>query len=94
VVAFSEHKPADLTGQTNIGELVSLIGLSAAHVGGDTGSTHIAAALGRPAVGLYSITRPARSCPYGQVERCQYDPQGLANIVPEQVHRAVMEAIS
>jgi len=59
--------------------------LAVAHVGGDTGSTHIAAALGIPAVGLYSITRPVRSCPYGQIERCLYEPRGLKYILPDQV---------
>ena len=52
-------------------EVALKLGRAAAHVGGDTGSTHIAAALDKPAVGLYSITRPQRSCPYGQIDRCR-----------------------
>lgn len=57
----------DLVGETNIGELVALISRSVAHFGGDTGSTHIAAALNVPAIGVYTLTRPERSCPYGQI---------------------------
>jgi ADP-heptose:LPS heptosyltransferase len=86
--------PVDMVGKTSIEELVGLISLAKAHVGGDTGSSHIAAALGIPAIGLYSITRPVRSCPYGQIDRCHYDPKGLARIDPEQVFHSVIEAIS
>ena len=82
-----------LAGQTNIPELIGLVSLAAAHLGGDTGSTHLAAALGIPAVGLYSITRPQRSCPYGQIERCHYDAAGLANILPELVTESLREAL-
>ncbi len=70
----------DLVGETNIKELIALISLGMAHVGGDTGSSHIAAALGIPAVSFYSITRPKRCCPYGQIHLCQYEPGGLYNI--------------
>ena len=90
----SSSKPVDMVGRTSVEELVALISLAKAHVGGDTGSSHLAAGLGIPAIGLYSITRPARSCPYGQIERCHYDPKGLARIDPERVFSSVVEAIS
>lgn len=77
--------PASLVGETSIVELIALLAGAVAHVGGDTGSTHLSAALGVPAFGLYSITRPQRSCPYGQIERCFYDPDSLAHIAPEAV---------
>ncbi|MEZ0326815.1 MAG: glycosyltransferase family 9 protein [Fimbriimonas sp.] len=94
VIRACTNKPHDLLGETNIKELVALLRLASAHVGGDTGSTHIAAALETPAIGLYSITRPQRSCPYGQIERCHYDPAGLANITPEEVMKTISAAIS
>ena len=93
VIASCTSKPVEMLGQTSVRELIALISMANAHVGGDTGSTHIAAALGVPAVGLYSITRPQRSCPYGQIERCHYDPSGLAAIQPEQVLEAVRAAV-
>lgn len=93
VVLASKEKPADLLGKTNVRELVALLSLADAHLGGDTGSTHLMAALGRPAVGLYSITRPKRSCPYGQVERCHYDPDSLSNIAPAPVVESLREAL-
>lgn len=84
VVRITDHAKSML-GETSTSELVALISLAQAHVGGDTGSSHIAAALGVPAIGLYSITSPARSCPYGQADRCLYDRRGLAHIGPDRV---------
>lgn len=72
----------NVIGQTSPRELVALISLSDAHVGGDTGSTHIAAALGKPAYSVYTATRPERSCPYGQIARCQItDPDDFAGLM-------------
>lgn len=84
----------DLVGQTNLHELVALVSLAKAHIGGDTGSTHLAAALGVPAIGLYSVTRLERSCPYGQRNRCLYDPVSLANIRSSDVLDKVLEALA
>jgi ADP-heptose:LPS heptosyltransferase len=94
VVAGCRQAPQDLTGQTSVRELVALISLAGVHVGGDTGSSHIAAALGKPAIGLYSITKPERSCPYGQIDRCHYHPVALSEIHPGDVFRTVKEALS
>jgi ADP-heptose:LPS heptosyltransferase len=90
VLAAEPGPVLDLIGKTNVRQLVALISHAAVHVGGDTGSSHIAAALGIPAVGLYSITRPQRSCPYGQVDNCFYEPEGLALIAPEGVSSRVL----
>ncbi|HEY3781178.1 MAG TPA: glycosyltransferase family 9 protein [Fimbriimonadaceae bacterium] len=89
-----KKSPAILTGKTNIAELVALLSLAEAHVGGDTGSTHISAALGKPSVGLYSITNPRRSCPYGQIENCFYEPKALSSIDPVAVSGKVKELIA
>jgi heptosyltransferase I len=85
ISAGTQTPLVDLVGKTSVTELVALISLANAHLGGDTGSTHVAAALGVPAVGLYSITKPLRTCPYGQVDRCHYHPDGLAEILPGEV---------
>jgi ADP-heptose:LPS heptosyltransferase len=94
VIRLCKRPPITLLGQTNVRELVALIRMASAHLGGDTGSTHIAAALDIPAVGLYSVTRPQRSCPYGQIDRCHYDPAGLDKIDPEPVLTTLRSAIS
>lgn len=85
VQSLAQTEMLKMTGNTSIPELVALISQAKAHVGGDTGSTHIAAALGTPAIGLYSITRPQRSCPYGQLDNCLYDADGLDRISSEAV---------
>ncbi len=94
VVELCKCPPVNLVGSTSVKELVALIAQAAAHVGGDTGSTHIAAALSKPAIGLYSITRPERSCPYGQIDRCHFDPNSLANIRPESVFETLSGALA
>jgi len=60
----------DFLGQTNVRELVALCSIAALHIGGDTGSTHLSASVGTPCIGLYTLTRPERSCPYGQLANC------------------------
>ena len=93
VISNCTQPTINLLGKTNIKQLISLISLSNAHIGGDTGSTHIAAALGTPAVGLYSITKPIRSCPYGQIDKCHYSPISLAEIQPTDVYTTVLECL-
>ena len=85
IAAATSGHVLSLVGETSIGELIALLSLCKAHIGGDTGSTHIAAALGRPCVGLYSITRPLRSCPYGQIDNCVYNRQSLQAITVDEV---------
>jgi lipopolysaccharide heptosyltransferase I len=53
-----------LSPRTSIADLVALIGRAAVMISGDTGPTHIAAALGTPLVGLYGPTRPSRNGPW------------------------------
>lgn len=81
------------TGKTTVGELIALLSLAQAHLAGDTGSTHIAAALGVPCVGLYSITNPRRSCPYGQFDNCFFDPVSIKNISAKQVAAKLEEVL-
>lgn len=93
VALAAKETPVDLLGKTSVRELIALLSLASAHLGGDTGSTHLMAALGRPAVGLYSITRPQRSCPYGQIGRCHYNAESLAEIETGPVIESLQEAI-
>ncbi len=93
VLDHCECPAINLLGKTSVRQLVSLLSLANGHLAGDTGSSHIAAAINLPTVGLYSITKPQRSCPYGQIGRTLYDPDSLANIVPEVVFTRLWEAI-
>ena len=65
-VARRAKRPVhDLTGRTTLAELVALLDRCAIHIAPDTGSAHIAAALGRPVVSLYGPTPTWRKAPYG-----------------------------
>ena len=55
----------DLTGQLDLQELVEVMRRVRVLVTNDTGPMHIAAALGRPVVGLFGPTEPRRTGPYG-----------------------------
>jgi lipopolysaccharide heptosyltransferase II len=52
-------------GETGIGELVALLALADGFVGNDSGAMHLAAALGKPAVGIFGSTNPKRTGPMG-----------------------------
>jgi ADP-heptose:LPS heptosyltransferase len=65
LVRNTAPQPDDFTGRTTLAELVALLDRCTIHLAGDTGSAHIAAALGRPVVGLYEPTTPQRKAPYG-----------------------------
>jgi len=56
----------DLSGLTNIRELVALLSAARLVVSNDTGSGHIAAALNKPLVMIFGRTNPARVHPYGR----------------------------
>jgi lipopolysaccharide heptosyltransferase I len=53
-----------LSPRTSIADLVALARGAAVLVSGDTGPTHIAAAVGTPIVGIYGPTRPERNGPW------------------------------
>ena len=55
---------AILSPKTSIADLVALARGAAVMVSGDTGPTHIAAAVGTPIVGIYGPTRPSRNGPW------------------------------
>ncbi|HLV81235.1 MAG TPA: glycosyltransferase family 9 protein, partial [Chthonomonadaceae bacterium] len=56
----------DLAGRTDLKQLAAVLRRGAAHVCGDTGSGHLAAALERPVLSLIGPSEPERVCPYGQ----------------------------
>ena len=56
----------DFTGQTSLADVVALIRRAALVVTNDSGATHIAAALGKPAITIFGPTNPVQVGPYGQ----------------------------
>ena len=59
-------KAVDLTGQTPVGLLPSLLRQAAALITNDSGPMHIAAAVGTPVVALFGPTDPRKTGPYGK----------------------------
>ena len=55
---------AVLAPETTIADVVALTRAAAIMISGDTGPTHIGAAVGTPIVGLYGPTRPERNGPW------------------------------
>ena len=52
-------------GETSIGEAIALLSLCDGFAGNDSGSMHVAGALGLPTVGIYGSTRADRTGPLG-----------------------------
>ena len=57
-----------LSPRTSIADLVALVRGAALMISGDTGPTHVAAALGTPIVGIYGPTRPSRNGPWAPAD--------------------------
>ncbi len=58
----------DLTGKVSLPEMIEWIRLSEMMISNDTGPMHVAAALGKPVVGIFGPTEPRRTGPYGQLQ--------------------------
>jgi len=88
----------DMVGKTPLSVLPAIIAECGVVVGGDTGATHLAAALGVPVVGLYGATDPARSgADWGpgpsvildggdadSVRNFRHAPEGIIDRIPEE----------
>jgi ADP-heptose:LPS heptosyltransferase len=67
---------------TDLHELAALLERASLTVAGDTGPLHLAAALGRPALGLFGPTRAERNGPYGRRCASLEGPDGRMEAVP------------
>lgn len=91
----------------SLAELIALTRRAAVVIAGDTGPLHLACALGRPVVGIYGPTDPARNGPYGSRSKVLRSPlsvrdhsrihkteAGLLTITAEDVIRATDELMT
>jgi lipopolysaccharide heptosyltransferase I len=67
-VVTHAHGAALISPATSIADLVALARGARVMVSGDTGPTHIAAAVGTPLVGIYGPTRPERNGPWSPLD--------------------------
>ena len=90
----------------SLGELIELTRRASLVIAGDTGPLHLASALGRPVVGIFGPTDPARNGPFGGNFRVLRHPEsrrdhtrraepetGLLTITPEEVLAAADELL-
>jgi ADP-heptose:LPS heptosyltransferase len=80
--SLAKYPPANLANQTPLPELVEVLRRAKLVVTNDTGPGHIAAALGRPLVMMFSWSNPLRVGPYGRpqcIVARDMDQRGLAN---------------
>ncbi len=105
--AVAAEAPAQVV-ECGLAQLVALTRRAKLVVGGDTGPVHLAAALGRPVVGLYGPTDPRRNGPYfpgsrvrvlrhassrlDHARHAQTEP-GLARITEDEVIAAAFELL-
>lgn len=66
-IARVDPRVRDLTGKTNLGEIVDLLSAASGVVSNDTGLMHIAAAVGAPLVVTYGPTSPRDTPPMSDV---------------------------
>jgi heptosyltransferase-2 len=78
VAALMRHKSVMLTGQTDLTQLVALLGQVDLLVTNDTGPAHIAAALERPTLVIFGPTDPATTRPFASVAEIIYHPPDCA----------------
>lgn len=92
---------------STLAQLIALTRRVALMIAGDTGPLHLACALGRPVVGIYGPTDPARNGPFGARSRVLRSPNsrrdhtrraepeaGLLTITPEAVLQAADELLT
>lgn len=69
VCRAAPDRSLNLAGQTSLPEMVGWLRRCELLVTNDTGPMHVAAALGKPVIGLFGPTEPRRTGPYGQLEQ-------------------------
>src|SRR6185369_15936809 len=89
IISMTKAPVISFVGKTNLKQLASLLRRSRLHLCGDTGSAHIAAALGTRVVSLFGRSNPERLAPYGQAdfvvhrrERCSVECRRFHDIAP------------
>ncbi|GLR64859.1 glycosyltransferase family 9 protein [Marinospirillum insulare] len=64
IIKHSQSKILDLMGKTNLKALLAVIDGAELVIAPDSGPIHMAAARGKPALGLYATSNPARTGPW------------------------------
>jgi heptosyltransferase-2 len=73
VASLAAGTPIVAAGEASVGEAIALLSLCDAFVGNDSGSMHVAGALGVPTAGIFGSTRPDRTAPLGPRTKVLYE---------------------
>ena len=79
--------PIDLIGKTNLKQLLAVLVRARAVIAPDTGTAHLANAVGVPVIGLYATTNPDRARPFSY-------PQYVVDKYPEAVRAKFNKAVT
>ncbi len=109
ITAASASPPVDLTGRTDLGELLGLLARASVLITNDSGPLHMANALRTPVVAVFGPTdpratgpfhRPARTlrkegiaCAPCRYRECPYDHRCMTRITAEDAARAAGEIL-
>jgi 3-deoxy-D-manno-octulosonic-acid transferase/heptosyltransferase-1 len=88
IAARSSKRTIDMTGKTTLSELIALLDRATLHVAPDTGTVHLAAALGTPVVAVYGPTPPGRVGPYRHPEAVVHHGEECGATCPGYCFRA------
>lgn len=92
---FLEQAQADdLVGRTSLLQTAEIIRRARFHISGDTGTAHIAAALGIPCVTIFGPTPPHRYHPFGQPEAVVASDGDIFQVDVETVWRKCLERLA
>ena len=99
IVANLGDRGHNLAGRTAPSELAALLERCDLLIGIDSGPMHVAAAMGRPVVGLFGPTDPRQTGPLGQGHEVIFHEQPcwgpcVHPVTPKCTHRACMSAIT
>ncbi len=68
ILSRTKWNPSSVVGKTNLKQMMAILKHCHLHLCGDTGSAHVAAALGTPVISLFGRSNPERLAPYGQFQ--------------------------
>ncbi|MDE2091350.1 MAG: glycosyltransferase family 9 protein [Gammaproteobacteria bacterium] len=81
ITRAAHSRPVNLIGQTNLKQLLALLGRATVLISPDSGPVHMATAVGTPVIGLYAATNPDRAGPYvSQRWRINRYPEAMLEI--------------
>ena len=99
ITSSGQREACNLAGRTTPAQLAAVLAQCDLLIGIDSGPMHVAAAMGRPVVGLFGPSDPGRTGPMGEGHEVIFHQQGcwrpcIHPVVPNCTVRRCMEAIT